>query len=177
MMSHIDELREQLLKGIRLSGQSSYVRRAPRRNALPHLNSARNGLRVLVQNEPRNADAWELLSRAEECCLNYSAAISALERACELRGQKQKSDLKRLALLSQSKSEWERLPISAEDLAELGEFLESVGADRDASRRSFDFTRQWLETHKRYDAGAVIAAFEARGAFSDFQVFHNVVRG
>lgn len=106
MSDEIQTFRALLLQGISLSQQSSYARRAPARAAIPFLERARTGLRALVARDGRNAVGWRLLSQAEECLLNYPAAIECLQNGIELTGYADNKERKRLALLKQVQVEW-----------------------------------------------------------------------
>lgn len=172
----LDELRAALNQGRKLSMQGSFGRRAPEPSAVPYLRKARDGLANYVRDAgQQEAEAWRLLSEAEECLLSYAMAIKALERAMAL-GQRDRKDLKRLALLKQYARDWSALPLSPEQLEALGQFLRDRLGD-DTGERSFRWTQEWLHAAGVSDPGVVIAALEARGAFSDFQVLYNVIRG
>jgi hypothetical protein len=123
------------------------------------LETARDGLRRLLEKDRTNAEAWQLLSQAEECLLNYQEAITSLEQAKESCGY------------------WQDFPLSADQLRKLGHYLVGAGAEEEQRGRTFTFTRRWLAENKVPEPDAVIQALEKRGAFSDFQVLYNVVRG
>src|SRR5437588_5591549 len=144
MPDPISLLRESLLRGMQISAQGSYARRSPSRNAVPHLEFARNGLRLIVEQDADNVEALRLLAQAEECLLNYRQAVACLEQAMSLGVSRSKRDLKRLALLKLALAEWESLPVSPDQLRELGEFLEGAGVADESRGRSLEFTRQWL---------------------------------
>ncbi|HEV3079068.1 MAG TPA: hypothetical protein VGY66_04790 [Gemmataceae bacterium] len=157
--------------------QCSLGRRAPTTKSIPLLETARDGLRRLLEKDRTNAEAWQLLSQAEECLLNYQEAITSLEQAKRLNGSRTKKDLKRLALLKESCGYWQDFPLSADQLRKLGHYLVGAGAEEEQRGRTFTFTRRWLAENKVPEPDAVIQALEKRGAFSDFQVLYNVVRG
>src|SRR5262245_4298424 len=99
MVHNLQELSELLRDGLKRSKQGSYERRAPATAALPYLRLARRGLRVLVKQQPGDAQAWRLLSQAEEALLDYRNARNALEKALSLEGTRSPKSLKKLALL------------------------------------------------------------------------------
>ena len=176
MTDVLSRLRETLLEGIKLSMQSSCARRSPAPGAIPYLESARRSLREFSEHDPNNVEALRLLSQAEECLLNYREAISCIERAMKLEGSKNKRDLKRPALLQEAAKEWWDLCLSPEDLRRLGEFLQASGADDPTRGRSLEFTKQWLRI-AALPVDPTLEAFSRRGAFTDFQVLNNLVRG
>jgi hypothetical protein len=95
----LNELREILARGRRLSGQSSYDREAPARESLPDLFDAQTGLREYTDEHPDDEAGWRLRAQAEECVTNYTVAIRCLERAIDLSGRRDRKDLKVLARL------------------------------------------------------------------------------
>jgi tetratricopeptide (TPR) repeat protein len=175
MVTEFEELRSRLRDGLRLSRQGSYERRAPAKEAVPYLARARDGLHALLEHEPKNAEAWDLLSQAEAALLNYEPAILALERLIQISSKKDKRVLKRLAGLKQAHSEWGALPLSPAQLAALGEYLEEHGVG--SQSKTLELSRRWLEQSGAHDVERVIEALGCRGAFCDFQVLQNVVRG
>jgi hypothetical protein len=124
-----------------------------------------------------SAEAWRLLSQAEECLLNYRQAVVCLEKAISLSGKRDKRMLKRLALLRESLSEWSALPLTPQQLRNLGEHLIEQGANEEWNGRSLKFTRQWLEAKQFANIEEVLEALSQRGGYTDFQVLYNVVRG
>ena len=176
-MTRLKELEIELRTGIKKSGQSSYSRRAPNAASLADLNSARSGLRELSEEDSENPRIWELLSKAEECLMNFSAAIRCCEKAIELSGKPTKDQRKRLALLKQSVAQWNKLPLTPEELKALGAYLKMVGADESIHKKTFEHTETWLENEGFSNPDEVIGEFERRGAYSDFQIYHNVILG
>jgi hypothetical protein len=177
MTIKLKSLREVLLDGIRRSKQGSYQRRAPCKESIPFLVKARVGLEEFVKAHPDNAEAWRLLSQAEECLLSYRQAVNSLERAMSLEGSRKKGDLKKLALLRESLGNWERFPLSGEELRALGDFLVLCGANEESKGRTIENTRRWLEDNSIDNVDDILEALRARGAATDFQVLYNVVRG
>ena len=109
--------------------------------------------------------------------LDYSEALTALEKAISLSGERSKPDLKRAALLKQSAGEWEALGLSASELQELGNFLQVRGAADSSIGNSLELTTEWLSKVKGSDADRIARALADRGGYTDFQVLHNVVWG
>lgn len=177
-MSDLDELEKTLHEGMQLGRTRSSGRRAPAAAGVPHLKRAQTGLRTYSAKHPADVRALRLLSLAEETMLNYGAALRALERAMELDESRDKRDLKRLALLKQSADEWTKLPLTPQQLAQLGRFLADKLEDAPGSR-AFIWTERWLDDNgfAGEEKARVLEAFEKRGAFSDMQVYYNVVRG
>jgi hypothetical protein len=173
----IGELREALVAAIKLSMQSSYQRRAPAKESVPRLIEVRNELRRLVVSNPKCAEAWQLLSQAEESLLDYERAIASLNEAILLSGKRDRRMLKRRALLQESLSEWSAMPLSGDELRELGEFLATEGADQEIHGRTLEVTKRWLQSKGYANAHKIIEALRDRGGYTDFTVFHNVVRG
>src|SRR5262245_65992558 len=97
MDDNLRELSELLREGQKRSRQPSYRRRAPANAAIPYLRQARNGLRLIVEAQPDNAEAWQLLSQAEETLLGYRNARIALERVIALESRPDRRDVKTLA--------------------------------------------------------------------------------
>ena len=178
MSGTLDDLEAALREGMRLAKQPSLGRRAPASEAVPHLSKARAGLRQFVKDHPDDARAHRLLSLAEETMLAYRPAVAALERAMALSGPRDKRDAKRLAMLREAVDEWAALPLTPEQLRELGEYLAGK-LESEPVERNLHWTERWLRDRGFDDAAVtrVRAALDDRGAYSDMQVFYNVVRG
>lgn len=172
---HLLELERALDEGVRRSRQGSLSRRLPAPEAMDYLERARHGLRELVARNPEHAEAWALLSRAEECLLDYERAIQALERVVAIHPPAQREQLKKLALLRQSAAEWAALGLTPVQLEALGEYLRRML--QQSSERSLHWTRSWLDQSRVANREAVLAALQARGGYSDLQVLENVIRG
>jgi hypothetical protein len=172
MNEKLRKLSELLREGQRRSMQGSYERRSPAPASLPFLTQARTGLRELVK-EDATKEAFELLSQAEEALLDYPSAVKALERAIEISGKRDGKTLKRLALLRGAVGEWAVLRLRPEQLRALGEFLAEKlqGGEGD---RTLRWTRLWLREQALAEADKIVQSLEARGAFDDWQVLHNV---
>lgn len=176
-MASTDEVEGVLRQGMRLSKQSSYERRAPAKESLPLLQEAVSKLRILTSSEPYNAKAWDLLALAYECLLKYDSAIECLTKSVAIGGKSSKSQQKRLAMLQSYRKKWAESLLSSYQLRGLEEFLKDNHADELVDVRSLEFTRAWLEANVVEEADSVIGQFQEKGAFSDFQVYHNICRG
>jgi hypothetical protein len=154
--------------------QSSYARRAPEESSVPCLVRARAGLRDFLLHHPHSTEGWELLSRAEECLLNYPEAIRCLREAMALSDKSDRRSLKRLALMQESMSEWSELPLTPAQLRALGEYLVKHGASEEMHGRTLEFTTNWLKDNE-LEIENVLQSLGKRGGFTDFQVLHNVV--
>ena len=175
-MTDFNTLRASLLQGIRLSKQGSYQRRAPAPEAVPILISARDGLRDFIKLFDDNAEAWRALSQAEECLLNYPAAIECLQQAMTLASRKDRNDLKRLASLNAAAQNWNALALTPSQLQELGLYLRQHCVSATSADRSMPLTNRWLSLIHHPEGDKVISALHNMGAFTDFQVL-NVVMG
>jgi hypothetical protein len=175
-LSILDELERLLREGNRQSGQRSYGRRAPSPESLPALAKARAGLRAYTKDHPEDSRGWRLLSSAEEMLLAYSLALAALERSMELSGRKDKADLKRLGLLRGAIRESNKLGLSPQQLADLGQYLkEKLSTTGDAD--DLGHTTAWLADRgfSEEQAERILEALRARGAHSDDQVVDKIV--
>jgi hypothetical protein len=175
-MSKLDELRQLLVSGQRLSKQGSYHRRKPAAAAVPFLNDAREGLAAFVHENKTNAEGWRLLSLSEECLLNYCAAVRCLKRAMDLSGRRDKKDLKRLAQLEAYAGQWSRLALTPTELSQLGNYLGARLAEQGCDG-TVRLTRQWLAESRIQLPEAVIGAIAERGGCCDCEVLSNVVHG
>jgi hypothetical protein len=170
-------IHSELLQAMKLSRQSSYVRRLPADIAIPLLQDIRQRLNILIREEPTNSRAWRLLSLTEECLLNYHEAIQCLATVRDLEGGISKKDRKRLANLKEAMEYWSELPLSPRELSELGKYLESVSAQSSLEVGSFEWTTRWLQNSQELDSISVLELLRTQGITSDFQVLHNLVRG
>lgn len=170
----LKSLEELLRQGQRLSMQGSYERRAPAAEAVPFLVQARDGLKEISIRSPLDARVWHLLSLAHEALLEYGPALAAIHEAVRLSGRKDKRDLKRIAQLRNAAAEWHEMPLSPEQLAQLGKYLRDKLAGGTGDR-TLRWTQQWLSEQRVADTEKVIAALRNRGGFTDFQVLNNVV--
>ncbi len=172
----LEELRGILIEGQRRSMQGSYLRRNPAPAAIPFLLEARSGLKEYVREHDTNTEALRLLSLAEECLLNYPAARQSLERTISLSGQKDKKDMKRLALLSEYASQWTELALTPSQLEDLGNHLRAKLPENGCDH-TLRFTLLWLREAGHGKTKGVIEALRNRGGFCDCEVLNNVVTG
>jgi hypothetical protein len=172
----LEELRRILIEGQRRSKQGSYMRRNPASAAIPFLLEARTALREYVRVNDTNAEALRLLSQAEECLLNYSAARQYLERAMSLSAQKDKKDMKKLALLIEYGNQWTELELTPAQLEDLGKYLRARLRENGCDH-TLRFTRERLMGASRVKTKGFIEAVRNRGGFCDCEVLNNVVMG
>lgn len=154
--------------------QGSDQRRAPEKKAVPYLLNARNGLKEYVQQNPQNEEAWLLLSQAEECLLNYSAALKNLQKVIEL-GGKNRKNLKKLVLLREYESMWQELTLSPEQLGELGNYVGDK-IEAQGCNHTLIHTKEWLDKNVAKSKKAkIVKSLENQGGFCDCEVILNVI--
>ena len=102
----LKDLADTLREGQMKSGQGSYERRAPSKQAMPFLRDARRGLRTYVLEHPDCIDGWRFLAQAEESLLDYRNARVAIEKVLAISGNRDQKDLKKSALLREYESKW-----------------------------------------------------------------------
>lgn len=173
-MTTIAELRAQLISAQKLTRQSSYERRAPSPKAIPALLKAKSDIQEFLSLHNEEAEAHRLLSTAQECLLNYPGARASLELAIQLSTQREAKDLKRLALLREYENKWAELPISPEELASLGSFLESALSQKSCDH-TLDRTRHWLSEQSSTKVDSKLKAIRHWGGYCDCEVINNVV--
>jgi tetratricopeptide (TPR) repeat protein len=152
----------------------SYRRRAPADAAVPYLLRARQGLRMVVRRYSGNAQAWRLLSEAEEALLDYVHARSALEKALALEDGAERRDLKKLALLREYEAWWGGLGLTPLQLAELGRCLEAALVDMPCDH-TLSRTSMWLECSGLPNPDQIMQALGERGGYCDCEILNNVV--
>ncbi|MBN8253617.1 DUF2695 domain-containing protein [Priestia flexa] len=173
-MCSLKQIQETLLQGQQLAMQGSYQRRAPTKKAIPYLLKARKELKDFVNSYPTNAQAWRLLSQAEEYLLNYSDAILTLQKAINL-DQKDKKDLKRLAKLKEYGGQWEDLDMSSRQLELLKVYLENQ-IEFQGCDHTLTLTKKWLsENVSRNKQSKITKALRNQGGFCDCEVLLNVM--
>ncbi len=173
-MTTIAELRSQLIAAQKLTGQSSYERRAPSPKAIPALLKAKTDIQAFILLHESEAQAHRLLSTVQECLLNYPGARASLELAIRLSSQREAKDLKRLALLREYEKKWTELLISPVELAGLGSFLEHA-LSKQLCNHSLEQTRCWLATHSPTKIDSKLKALRHWGGYCDCEVLHNVI--
>lgn len=175
MNGNLQELSALLREGQRRSSQGSYRRRAPADAALPYLQQARHGLRLIAGQHPGNTQAWRLLSQAEEALLDYRNARIALEKVVALEGGADRRDLKKLASLREHEAWWDGLGVTPLQLEDLGRYLENM-----LSASPCDHTprhaRMWLEHSRLSNPDLIVRALEDRSGYCDCGILNNVVR-
>ncbi|MBX9722300.1 MAG: DUF2695 domain-containing protein [Candidatus Obscuribacterales bacterium] len=174
MPEELARLQKILETGQRLSGQGSYERRTPHKEAVPYLTESRKGLRQFLREQPKSAEAWLLLSLAEECLLNYPAALQSLEHFLALGGERNKKTLKRLANLKEYGRKWAELMLSPDNLESLGVFLDGELA-KSSCDHSHRLTKSWLASHITSNQAHVLEALRKSGGYCDCEVLFNVV--
>lgn len=174
-MKTIAELRAQLISAVRLTGQSSYERRAPASKSVPALLAAKAEIAQFLVDNAESAEAFRLLSMAQECLLNYPAARSNFETAITLSNQRNPKDLKHLALLREYESKWAQAPLAPDELADLGNNLSSTLAQAGCNH-SVEHTKQWLAAKSPGKQDAKLKAIRHWGGFCDCEVLANVVQ-
>ncbi len=173
---NLDRLEARLREGFRLGMQTSYGRRMPLAPALPALREAARGLTEFTDLHPTSERAWRLRSLAEESLLDYGRSYESLRRAMELSMRRDRKDMKKLAGLRQSETDWRDLLLTPPQLEALGEYLSQVLGDG-AHTSDLRWTQAWLAEHEPQRVVAILAALRNRGGYTDIQVLHNVVRG
>src|SRR5262249_3901279 len=151
-------------------------RRAPAKAALPYLRLARRGLRVFVDQRPDNAQAWRMLSQAEEALLDYRNARAALEKALSLEGTRSPKSHKKLVLLREYEAKWGEMGLAPEQLAKLERYL-AQRLTRSPCDHTMAQTEIWLGRSGITNPTSVKEAFERTGAYCDCEVLFNVARG
>lgn len=173
-MTTVADLRSQLIAAQKLTGQSSYERRAPSPKAIPALLKAKTDIQAFLLLHENEAQAHRLLSTVQECLLNYPGARASLELAIQLSSQRDAKDLKRLALLKEYEKKWAELPISPAELASLGSFLEHA-LSKQRCDHSLEQTRGWLSEHSPTKMDSKLKAIRHWGGYCDCEVLYNVV--
>jgi len=173
-MPTVAELRSQLISAQKLTGQSSYERRAPSPRAIPALLKAKSDIQEFLLLHGGEAEAHRLLSTAQECLLNYPGARASLELAIQLSPQREAKALKRLALLRECEKKWSELPISPVELASLGSFLEHALSQKSCDH-TLDKTRHWLSEHSPTKIDSKLKTIRHWGGYCDCEVLYNVV--
>jgi len=176
MSKNLAELQGILIEGQRRSMQGSYMRRNPAAGAIRFLLEASSGLKEYVEAHETDAQAWRLLSQAEECLLNYAAARHCLEKAMTFSERKDKKDLKRLALLKGYESQWADLALTPTQLAELGNHLQARVSENGCDH-TLRFTQEWLKAENVAKSKAVMDDLRNQGGYCDCEVLKNVVAG
>jgi Protein of unknown function (DUF2695) len=176
-MEEIDNVRSILRRGIQLSGQMSYSRRAADEKAIPLLQEALSRLKAMVENGQADCEVFRLMALTHENLLDYREAIQAVQECINRSAGPKKDDLKRLARYKEQLSWWEAASLTPGELKELGAFLHDKLFSVSGCEHSFRWTLAWLSEKKHPAPDKVISGLERLGAFDDFQVLHNVIVG
>jgi hypothetical protein len=173
-MTTVTDLRAQLIAAQKLTGQSSYERRAPSPKSIPALLKVKADIHEFLLLHGHEAQAHRLLSTVQECLLNYPGARASLELAIQISPQRDAKDLKRLALLREYEKKWAELPISPVELASLGSFLEHA-LSKQLCDHTLEQTRCWLSEHSPTKIDSKLKAIRHWGGYCDCEVLYNVV--
>lgn len=174
-MKTIAELRTLLISAQRLTGQSSYERRAPSPKSVPALIAAKSEISRFISEDTENAEAHRLLSQAQECLLNYPGARSSFEKALSLSNQRNPKDLKHLALLREYESKWSEFPLTPDELAGLGSYLTKQLAT-DGCDHTPKHTKEWLTKFSPGKQETKLKALRHWGGYCDCEVLSNAVQ-
>ena len=174
-MKTIAELRALFISALKLTGQSSYQRRAPSPKSVPALLAVKSEIKQFLAENTENAEAHRMLSMVQECLLNYPAARSSFETSLSLSNQRNPKDLKHLALLRENESKWNDFPLAPEELANLGDFL-SVSLSLSGCNHSVEQTKLWLTKNSPSKLETKLKAIRHWGGYCDCEVLVNVVQ-
>ena len=174
-MKTIAELRTVLISAQKLTGQSSYERRAPAPKAVPALLAAKSEISQFIAENPESADAYRLLSLAQECLLNYPGARGSFENSLSLSNQRNAKDLKHLALLREYEGKWKEMPLTPDELQDLGAYLTGAlgmhGCDHTPR-----YTKEWLTQSSPGKHEQKLKALRHWGGYCDCEVLSNAVQ-
>lgn len=174
-MKTIADLRAALIAAQKLTGQSSYDRRAPSPKAVPPLLAAKAEISRFIAEHGDSAEAWRLLSQAQECLLGYAAARESFEKALSLSPQRSPKDLKHLVLLREYESKWKDLPLTPDELQRLGRHLSDVLATQ-ACDHTARHTKAWLAEFSPGKQDQKLKALRHWGGYCDCEVLGNAVQ-
>ncbi len=174
-MKTIAELRALLIAAQKLTGQSSLDRRAPAPKAVPALLEAKSEISRFIAEQGEHAEAYRLLSLAQESLLNYPAARSSFEKALASSNQRTPKDLKHLALLREYEAKWNELPLTPDELSRLGGHLGQVLAVQGCDHTS-RYTREWLARWSPDKQDQKLKALRHWGGYCDCEVLGNAVQ-
>ena len=90
--------------------------------------------------------------------------------------RKDKKDLKRLAQLTESESQWADLTLTPAQREALGNHLRARLSE-DGCDHTLRFTQEWLQTVTLGKPAGVIHALRNQGGYYDCEVLNNVVAG
>jgi tetratricopeptide (TPR) repeat protein len=165
-----------LRRGINLTRQGSYNRRAPSRESIPLLEQAIAELKSWIQIHGETPKALRLLAVANEALLNYTEAAKALERAIKVSACPDRRDVKRLAAYREATEMWETLSLKPTELSDLGLYLREKLLDS-APERSLRWTKIWLKENRPDQVAQILASIKRLGHYSDYEILHNLIPG
>ena len=174
-MMTIAELRTLLISAQKLTGQSSYERRAPSPKAVPALLAAKSEISRFIAANTESPEAYRLLSMAQECLLNYPAARSSFEKALSFSSQRNPKDLKHLALLREYESKWNEMPLIPHELQGLGNHLTGRLVIH-ACDHTLKYTKEWLSQCSPGNQEQKLKALRHWGGYCDCEVLSNAVQ-
>lgn len=90
--------------------------------------------------------------------------------------QKDRKDLKRLALLKEYEAQWAELSLTPSQLDELGSYLQSRLTEKGCDH-TLRHTQEWLQNIGTGNKKGVIDALRNQGGYCDCEVLNNVVSG
>lgn len=161
-----------------LAQQGVYARRLPSEEAISIFEGVKEWLVLRLAERPQSPELLDWLSQVHECLLEYQASRSCLLRAIELGLPKSRKIATRLYRLQRAEAEWLSLNLSPVELKSLGEYLMELCTNIDLQRlASRDRTEQWILLNCPERRDRVLKGLDSRGAYSDWQVLMNVVRG
>lgn len=174
----IDEVRRQLVLARQLARQGSYQRRLPSPAGTAQLGRIEEWCRARLREVPTDWQALDAMAHVRECLLDYVSSEEYLDQAVRAGLPNTRKVKRRLLHIRQAAQEWRDLGLSPAQLDELGAYLEGCHAWESLAReRSRARTDSWLDANCPATAAEVRAALDRRGAFSDWQVLANVVKG
>jgi hypothetical protein len=176
-MEEIDNIRSILRRGIQLSGQMSYSRRAADEKAIPLLQEALSRLKAIVESGQADYEVFRLLALTHENLLEYRQAIQAVQECINRSAAPKKDDLKRLVRCKEQLGWWEAVSLTPRELNELGAFLHGKLSSVPTYEHSLRWTIAWLNERKHPSPDKVTSGLERLGAYNDFQVLQNVIIG
>lgn len=171
----ITELRTLLISAQKLTGQSSYERRAPAPKAVPALLAAKSEINRFISENAESAEAYRLLSLAQECLLNYPGARRSFEKALSLTNQRNPKDMKHFALLREYESKWNEIPLTPDELHNLGTYLTGQLSTHGCNHTP-KYTKEWLAQSSPGKQEQKLKALRHWGGYCDCEVLSNAVQ-
>lgn len=151
-MTDARELRARLQEARRASGTSSYARGLPRAAAIPELGALLKAVREALEARPDEAELWRIRSEVEEVLLRWGSAVTSLERALALSGERDRKEVKRLARLRAEAGVAAGHGLDPRQLRALRDHLEA----RECGGDGAPLTRAWCEAEGVADPDRVV---------------------